>query len=302
MRTANATTTSRSPTGANGTWTWRATGCPTTPPSPTSGAFPRSRLPAGGVLAIHCSGEDRRDDPAHLHANFKLSKGETVYLSQPDGKMIDRGHPARAAGGPGPVLDRGRGLGHRAAAHAEPAKYAGGGAGAGRRGQKQAGGPRIHQRGHGQPGHREAGLAGAVQRRRRRRGYRRLGPVRQAEPPPQVAVPRGHDHPGPRLPGGVPGGGRRRPRRGLPVRALRAARRRRLRGEPVRRLGRHPGQPVPAPAVRGRRLRPGRIRRLRLLRLRHAPGRQRRGRCWARPRGRGIPRPAGCTPPASTST
>ena len=55
---------------------------------PSKWRFPAVTLPAGGVLAIHCSGEDRRDDPAHLHAAFKLSKGETVYLSQPDGTMI----------------------------------------------------------------------------------------------------------------------------------------------------------------------------------------------------------------------
>jgi len=56
---------------------------------PSKWRFPKVTLPAGGVLAIHCSGEDQRDDPAHLHAGFKLSKGETVYLSQPDGTMID---------------------------------------------------------------------------------------------------------------------------------------------------------------------------------------------------------------------
>ena len=50
--------------------------------------FPDAVLPAGGCLAVHCSGLDRRDDPAHLHTNFKLSAGETVYLSRPDGAMI----------------------------------------------------------------------------------------------------------------------------------------------------------------------------------------------------------------------
>jgi len=59
------------------------------PAKPNKWRFPKVSLPAGGVLAIHCSGEDRRDDPAHLHASFRLSKDETVYLSQPDGRMID---------------------------------------------------------------------------------------------------------------------------------------------------------------------------------------------------------------------
>ena len=55
---------------------------------PNKWRVPAVTLPVGGVLAIHCSGADRRDDPAHLHASFKLSRGETVYLSQPDGTMI----------------------------------------------------------------------------------------------------------------------------------------------------------------------------------------------------------------------
>ena len=55
---------------------------------PYKWAFPDVSLPADGCLAVHCSGMDRRDDPAHLHASFKLSAGETVYLSRPDGAMI----------------------------------------------------------------------------------------------------------------------------------------------------------------------------------------------------------------------
>ena len=55
---------------------------------PTKWQFPDLTLPAGGALAVHCSGEDRRDDPAHLHAAFRLSKGETVYLSRPDGTTV----------------------------------------------------------------------------------------------------------------------------------------------------------------------------------------------------------------------
>ena len=57
---------------------------------PNKWRFPKVSLPAGGVLAVHCSGADLRDDPAHLHTNFRLAKGETVVLSQPDGKLIDR--------------------------------------------------------------------------------------------------------------------------------------------------------------------------------------------------------------------
>ena len=55
---------------------------------PNKWRFPAVTLPAGGVLAIHCSGGDRRDDPTHLHASFKLSRGETVYLTRPDGTVI----------------------------------------------------------------------------------------------------------------------------------------------------------------------------------------------------------------------
>ena len=55
---------------------------------PNKWRFPRVELSPGGVLAVHCSGADRRDDPNHLHANFRLSKGETVCLYQPDGTMI----------------------------------------------------------------------------------------------------------------------------------------------------------------------------------------------------------------------
>ena len=50
--------------------------------------FPGLTLPAGGCAAVHCSGFDRRENPDHLHANFKLSTGETVYLFRPDGAMI----------------------------------------------------------------------------------------------------------------------------------------------------------------------------------------------------------------------
>ena len=51
--------------------------------------FPSMTLPADGYLAVHCSGEDRRSDPAHLHAAFRLSnKGETVFLTDPGGRTV----------------------------------------------------------------------------------------------------------------------------------------------------------------------------------------------------------------------
>ena len=46
--------------------------------------LPDMKLPAGGYLLIFCSGKDR-SDPGHLHANFKLSEDETLYLAQGDG-------------------------------------------------------------------------------------------------------------------------------------------------------------------------------------------------------------------------
>ena len=49
--------------------------------------LPNVTLPAGGYLAIHCTGESRTDDPAHLHAAFSLTAGESVVLSDPGGAM-----------------------------------------------------------------------------------------------------------------------------------------------------------------------------------------------------------------------
>ncbi len=51
-------------------------------------SFPSVILPAGGSLAVHCSGEDRIDNTAHLHTDFKLGTGENVYLSRPDGHTV----------------------------------------------------------------------------------------------------------------------------------------------------------------------------------------------------------------------
>ncbi len=51
--------------------------------------FPAVTLPADGYLAVHCSGEDRRSDPAHLHASFKISnKGDNVFLTHPSGVTV----------------------------------------------------------------------------------------------------------------------------------------------------------------------------------------------------------------------
>ena len=48
--------------------------------------FPAVTLPAGGCLAVHCSGVDKKDDPKHLHCNFKLNRdGEEVFLTDPSG-------------------------------------------------------------------------------------------------------------------------------------------------------------------------------------------------------------------------
>ena len=53
---------------------------------PDKWRFPSVTLPAGGVLAVHCSGKNRRSG-AHLHTSFRLSEGETVYLFQPNGDL-----------------------------------------------------------------------------------------------------------------------------------------------------------------------------------------------------------------------
>ncbi|MDO4866981.1 MAG: lamin tail domain-containing protein [Clostridia bacterium] len=55
---------------------------------PNKWQFPDVRLPADGYLAVHCSGTSRKEDASHLHAGFKLSAGETVYLAGSDGTTI----------------------------------------------------------------------------------------------------------------------------------------------------------------------------------------------------------------------
>lgn len=52
-------------------------------------SFPAVNLPAGGYLAVHCSGMNRKSDPNHLHTDFKIgSEGESIYLTRPDGQTV----------------------------------------------------------------------------------------------------------------------------------------------------------------------------------------------------------------------
>ena len=55
--------------------------------------FPAVNLPADGYLAVHCSGLDRKDDARHLHTDFKISEGESVYLTRPDGQTVSVASP-----------------------------------------------------------------------------------------------------------------------------------------------------------------------------------------------------------------
>lgn len=48
--------------------------------------FPDVTVDAGGSLLVYCSGYDRKDDPNHLHANFRLSgEGTDLILTQNGG-------------------------------------------------------------------------------------------------------------------------------------------------------------------------------------------------------------------------
>ena len=62
------------------------------PALPRLWKFPAgASIPAGGTLAVHCSGMNRVDDPAHLHTGFRLSsEGETVTLSNASGQPVDQ--------------------------------------------------------------------------------------------------------------------------------------------------------------------------------------------------------------------
>ena len=47
-------------------------------------------VPAGGRLLVYCSGLNRADDPAHLHAGFRLaSEGEQAVLANAAGQPVD---------------------------------------------------------------------------------------------------------------------------------------------------------------------------------------------------------------------
>ena len=50
--------------------------------------FPDLTLPAGGLIVLHCDGEEDTSNAGHLHAAFKLSEGETVQLTRPDGAVV----------------------------------------------------------------------------------------------------------------------------------------------------------------------------------------------------------------------
>ena len=52
--------------------------------------FPSVTLPADGYLAVHCSGNDLKEDPQHLHTSFRIySEGEELYLTDPNGVTVD---------------------------------------------------------------------------------------------------------------------------------------------------------------------------------------------------------------------
>ena len=52
--------------------------------------FPEMEVPAGGFVLVFCDGQNRTDGP-ELHARFKLSsRGETLYLFDRNGQMIEQ--------------------------------------------------------------------------------------------------------------------------------------------------------------------------------------------------------------------
>ena len=51
--------------------------------------FPSVSLPAGGYLVVFASGKNRTNDPAHLHASFRLdATGGFLALVKPDGSTV----------------------------------------------------------------------------------------------------------------------------------------------------------------------------------------------------------------------
>lgn len=61
------------------------------PALPRLWKFPAgASIPAGGTLVVHCSGQNKIDNPQHLHTSFRLSsEGETVTLSNANGQPVD---------------------------------------------------------------------------------------------------------------------------------------------------------------------------------------------------------------------
>lgn len=54
----------------------------------TKWKLPSATLPADGVICLHCSGKDRRDDLSHLHTSFRLPKtGVDILLTDPQGRV-----------------------------------------------------------------------------------------------------------------------------------------------------------------------------------------------------------------------
>lgn len=55
------------------------------PSTPARWVFPHLMLPADGYLVVFASGKDRRSDPSHLHANFRLDAGGGYLALFPPG-------------------------------------------------------------------------------------------------------------------------------------------------------------------------------------------------------------------------
>ncbi len=60
--------------------------------APDKFVFPDVTLPAGGYLLVFASGTERKE--GQLHTGFSLSEGETVFLSDPRGRVISSATPA----------------------------------------------------------------------------------------------------------------------------------------------------------------------------------------------------------------
>ena len=57
---------------------------------PCKWRFPEVSIAPGEYMVVYASGQDRRDDPAHLHTNFSLhSEGEQAVLADAQGRVMD---------------------------------------------------------------------------------------------------------------------------------------------------------------------------------------------------------------------